>query len=202
MTVYIVTGDGPRCGSSMMMQALEAGGMQIVYSLQSESDIQAHGDYHPHPGAHREIALEHQEVLGFPSPEIYDGKALKIYPAPWGYLSNIVAGDYKIIWMHRSAEERWPSFMAAHSVKPLEHAKFYGTPEGDEHQEVRDARALEGMEIMFQRGDVDIIEMNYSDVVAVPLNCFRWLQEHGWPINPVAAATVPDPKYYRFRGVA
>ncbi len=198
--IYIVTGDGSRCGSSVMMQSLQAGGLDIVYSEASEksADAQAIGEYHPNPGGHREVSLEDQSVIGFPALQTYDNLAIKIYPPPAGRLTNIIAGEYKIVWMHRPAAERWPSFMMAHRVNPLVMAAYHGTPEGDELESTRDAQSQEALWIMKQRRDCTVDEMSYDAVLGDPLGAFQWLAGQGWPIDPEKAATIPTNKHRRF----
>ena len=181
MAIYIVSGDGLRCGSTMMMEALRTGGLPIYY----DKEITVHT-----PTPVYEVTSLTQAQLGFPDPKKLDNHLFKLFPLPWGALTQVVAGDYKMVWMHRPARQRWRS-----TVKWFrEMDEQMGTPPRTfpkSKQRYFDQRTQEGLGILKQRKDFHITEFEYIHVVATPLEAFTQLQGAGWPINPEISATVP-----------
>lgn len=187
--IYIVSGDGARCGSTMMMSALDAGGMDCVWGRAYD----------------REVGLKEQYGAGFPDPEKYDGKVVKALPPPWGGGLKLIAGDYKVVWIHRPAIFRWKSFLKlqkrAYDVKTMAdvHMELRTAfkQEGGDHRAVTinaeycEARAKETLGVMGIRNDMDVLRIDYDDICSDPLNVFTWMQEEGWPIAPLAAAQIP-----------
>lgn len=193
--IYIVSGDGPRCGSSMMMKALVCGGMECRFDQLEEyyATAAATADYHPNPGGRFELAEGRQFLeKDFPNPAEYGGRAIKLFGTPWGNLEGIRAGEYKLVWLHRPAEERWASFKRAHQDQDMELCR------NSEAQKHRDDRVRQSLGIMRQRRDVEIVEVGYGDVLKDPGGFFRALEDRGWPIDPERAASIPSPEYKRF----
>jgi len=185
MTIYIVSGVGARCGSTMVMKALGKGGMKLAYDKSTRQNDM-------------EFSLSVQWSAGFPHVDQFDGHVVKIFPPPWGGLLKIPGADpqtYKILWIDRPAEERWESFLKLQNRL----WKFKNLTEM--HQEIKksnmdfdyfDDRAREALGIMQRRMDVaDITIMDYSDIVNEPLEMFDYLADHGWPVTPLLAAAVP-----------
>ena len=52
------------------------------------------------------------------------------------------------------------------------------------------------------REDIDLLEVEFSDVLEQPLTEFRKLRRQGVPIDHHKAAKAINPKYYRCRGAA
>lgn len=181
----------------MMMQALQAGGMEIVSSPESEriANIEQDGDYHPNPGGRFELTAMEQCCTGFPDPKIYDNKVIKVFPDPWGPLCRIVAGDYKIIWLHRQSTQRWASFFRAHEKQPL---LWCGHPDDVRYRHYRDLRAQEALGIVLIRSDCIVARVSYDYVLEHAGEVFDSLAEAGWPIDPEAAARIPRPELNRF----
>lgn len=194
--IYVVTGDGARCGSTMMMQALIAGGLEGRYVRKDNY----------------EMGLKEQYSVGFPG-QAYDNCVVKALPPPWGGGLKLASRDaedgYKVVWVHRPGVDRWKSFLrlrkaAYQKIKTM----------ADVHMELRsimaeveqnvptswkvrlaadycDGRATETLAIMKQRRDMQVIELNYDQICADPLYAFSKLEYNGWPITPMAAAQVP-----------
>lgn len=197
--IYVVTGDGPRCGSVMMMRSLWAGGMSLAFQPAEDraAHIQATEEYHPNAEGLFEVGLEVQRSIGFPQPDIFEGRVIKLFGTPWGQLTDMVPGEYRMIWLHRAAEKRWASFHRFHEKVPIIWC------DGDEEksrraEQFRDAKSRETLALMLQRPDVEVSRILYDDVVDAPLDMFRALEKAGWPIDPKKAATVPDPSRRRF----
>jgi hypothetical protein len=89
--IYVVTMFA-RAGSTMLCQALEAGGLEVVkanarYELEFPRELKQAG-----------------------WPLMYDGKALKI---PFAWIHNLIPHRYKVIAMLRNAEEIQRSYLSA-----------------------------------------------------------------------------------------
>lgn len=195
--IYIVSGDGARCGSTMMMQALIAGGLEGRYVHKE--------DY--------EMGLKEQYSVGFPDADHYDGCVVKALPPPWGAGLKLAArpeGDgYGVIWMHRPDVDRWNSFLKLHkdAYRKVDNM-------ADVHMELQtiiddtganvptkqrvllnaaycEGRAADTLAVMKQRRDMSVIEAHYDDVCNDALHIFTTLEYNGWPITPLAAAQVP-----------
>jgi len=165
----------------MMMEALRAGGMDIVFTPDLEDCL--------------EVSMKEQYAVGFPDPQVYEGKAVKIMPPPWGGLLKMPPGEYKIVWLDRDSDQRWFSWAKLQKgcegvttvtelARELKHHKM--------SRLYHDARAAETLKIMQQRLDVvNTAEFRYDWVVENPLLAFTALHDLGWPIDPALAAQVP-----------
>ncbi len=183
--IYIVSGDGPRCGSTMMMRALEAGGLELAYDVACDEAVESEICELPLPVQLRE---------GFPGPE-YAGKVLKVWCPPWGSLTHLIPGEYKVIWMGRPAEARWQSIVKFHSESPM------GMMVDGAFLEVaylKDMAVQAGKFVVQNREDMEVSEMSYEDVLKEPLAVFKELVEIGWPIDPVKASKIVDPSRRNF----
>ena len=168
----------------MMMKASEAGGLEAVYNENRDRMNQQYGDkdYQPNGGGFYELSQRQYMEPGFP--RMHQGKLIK---GLHGGITRIVAGNYRIVYMHRDAEEVRQS-----------HEAFFGKPPphvGDAYYAVM-ANAIG---ILRQRRDVQLTVLQYRDVVDEPLKAFRLLESLGWPIDPVKAAAVVNPDLCRFR---
>ena len=181
MTIYIVSGDGPRCGSTMMMRALEAGGIELSYDPACDFP----------DDAICELPLSTQLQEGFPGPE-YEGKCLKVWCAPWGPLTHLISGEYKVIWLTRPAESRWKSVIAFHSQSPL---GMMVDGAFNEVVKLKDMAVLAGKFAVENREDMEVSEVSYEDVLKAPLAVF---EELGWPIDPLKASKIVDPSRRNF----
>lgn len=178
---YIVSGY-MRSGTSMMMQALQAGGLEAVYADRSFLN-KRHGDEHYTPNEeYYELKRENYLQPGFP--RMYEGKLLKVL---MGGLPKLVAGDYKIVFMLRDFEEIRQSYEAFFDAQPKLDEETY-------QQRVEDT-----LGIMRQRKDVYVQPMQYRDVLEEPELAFGVLRGNGWPIDEFAAAGIVDPNKQRFR---
>lgn len=182
MTTYVVTGY-MRSGTSMMMHALEAGGLEAAFSNREHLNTKF-GDehYQPNPDGFYELKREEYQQPGFP--RMYEGKLIKML---MGGVPRIVAGDYKIVFMRRDFEEIRQSYEAFFGIPPRINAEEY------------DQRVADTLGILRQRKDVYVQPMQYRDVVEEPELAFGVLRGQGWPIDEFAAAGVVDSAQCRFR---
>ena len=173
-----------RTGTSMMMRALEAGGMEPVYAARRDQKMNDRwGDelYSPNQGGLYELDRASYQHPDFPGPR-FDGKLIKLLV---GGMFRLKAGDYRVVFMTRDPEEIRQS-----------HEAFFGRP-FDTAQYWQIMNRCTG--ILEQRRDVNLTVFRYEDVVANPLPAFTQLTAAGWPIDATVAAAVPDPDQHRFR---
>lgn len=187
MTTYFVSGY-MRTGTSMMMCALEAGGMDAAKNTQrDEYLLKRFGDdrFHPNAGGFYELNMRQYTQDGFP--RMYGGMLIKLL---WGALPLVVAGDYKVVFMRREYDEVAESYDATFGESiPHPRVQFMGL--------MNDA-----LGVLEVRRDMDVTVVNYQDVLDDPLDVFTRLVANDWPIDPVAAAAIVDPAQHRFEVVA
>lgn len=184
MTIYIVAGS-QRTGTSMMMRALMAGGLEADYDPSRDAMNDRHGDdhYRPNDGGFYELRRDQYQASGFP--RAHEGKLIKVLNE--GVLKiapRSQADRYKIVFMRRDFEEMRQSWVA-----------FFGV--GADHPGLRgDAqqRMADILGILRLRRDVDVLPLQYRDVVAAPLRTFEALAAIGWPIEPGSAAAEVRPE--------
>lgn len=182
-TVYVVSGF-MRTGTSMMMKALEVGGMNACYK-QSRDIMKNHfadGQYDPNIGGLYE--LERRDYLEWGFPGKYKGKLIKCL---WGGLIKMdVMPKIKIVFMRRNPEEIRQSYLA-----------FFG--KNLENADKIDRNLDYAIRMMKNRKDVDIDVFWYRDVVERPREHFQILKNHGWPIDVDKCVEIVNPKYCRYK---
>lgn len=176
--IDVVTGH-PRSGTSMMMQALASGGLMPAHDTSRDAilDRTADASYRANPDSLYEIDFAHYDDEDFPS--AYDGRLIKVFW--WGLSKLSSAFVYRIVVMHRDAEERRQSFAAMSAGLR------------------RRWHATDGPVVIPLALNATVAHADYAAVVANPLGFFHGLVGRGWPIDPVKAASVVDPARYRFR---
>lgn len=182
-TTYIVSGY-MRTGTSMMMKALEAGGLEAKYDPNRSNLNKRHGDefYTPNIGGYYELNRKDYLTYGFPRG--YEGKLIKVMGrGVW----SMVAGNYKIVYMQRDYEEIRQSYEAFFN-QPLPISK-------DNLSQL----ILDTMELMKIRSDIEVLSIDYRWAVNSPVAVFKMLKGWGWPINVDKAVNIVDPKQYRFK---
>lgn len=182
-TTYIVTG-WYRSGTSMMMQALKAGGLEAVWDKEHEGELDKWKtkEYDPNPHGYYELSVDIYNDREFPKQ--YEGKLVKILS---GHVPKIAVGNYKIVFMLRDPKEIEISLIKMMRQVPAIDIKRY-----DEEME----RAINAIK---NRRDCELTVFHYKDVVKEPFPYFNRLVHRGWPIDPWAAAAKVDPKLYRNR---
>lgn len=185
--IYLITGY-MRSGTSMIMQALIAGGMPVYYNQQRDAFLRKTSDqnYQLNPDSLYEPDPKEIEHPDFPC--MHDGKLIKMV-SPWlGHLSVHPQG-YQICFMRRDSKEISASVQAGWGqVTPPEAI--------DQH--------IEGvLKHLHNRKDVKRIrEIDYNDVLESPTDTLHNLKigKRGrvhWDFDIDKAAAVIQPKQKR-----
>ena len=183
--IYIVSGY-MRSGTSMMMRALEAGGMDAAYSVERDARMNekwGDPDYKPNE-SYLELDPEDYQNPDFPS--AYEGRLIKCL---WGGMLRLrPVTQYRVIFMRRDPAAIRRS-LTAFFGEPIEHS-----------QGVDFVRQLDNIVAILRdrRSVVDVSELHYADVVDDPHTVFQGLARSGWPIDPGKAASVPSGGKRRF----
>lgn len=178
--IYIVTGY-MRSGTSMMMRALEAGGLEAVYSRKRDEEMNARWgepDFLPNDSYYE---LEWNDYISPDFPRAYEGKLIKVMR---GHVMKIPVGEYRAIVMRRPAREIALSYMAAFGHVPPEIEREFDAMMDKVVGILRDRRSF-----------LTVDEVWYRDVVENPRAVFERLN---WPIDVEKAAAVPSRDRMRF----
>jgi hypothetical protein len=183
--IHIVSGYY-RSGTSAMMQALIAGGMDAAWSEERNQVATAHADEHYHPNRAGLYEVPIREYGGLAFPLQYQDKLIKVML--WGLDNLAVNPDgYRVVIMRRDPEEIRQSYEA-----------FFGRkcPPLNEYFE----RITRSQSMLNNRNDVkSVTVVDYSALIANPERTMIRLRSKDWPIDPLAAAAGIDPAQYRFR---
>ena len=177
--IYLVTGF-MRSGTSLMMQALEAGGLPVVRNDARDQITRFHGGfaYQANPAGLYEVSFEEMQQVGFPCQ--HDGKALKCVVAWLGLLSPHA---YRVAFMRREPDQIVASAWQAFRIRVTHETVWRWTHQG--------VRTLEN------RRDVqDVQYVEYADLVTDPALVLKRLD---WPIDAGVAAKVINPEWHRCR---
>jgi len=179
-TIYIVAGY-MRSGTSMMMKAFEAGGLEAVKSAERDKMNEKFGDEHykVNAGGFYEDPREWQRP-DFPIG--HEGKLVKIL---YDKIATIPVAKYKVAYMTRDAEEIRQSFEAAFQGQKAPHIERY---------EKMTARIIA---ILKNRRDMEVEVFEYRKVIENPREQLERLES--WGIDIEKAVATIDPKQYRFR---
>jgi hypothetical protein len=171
--IYIVSGLW-RSGTSMMMKALQAGGMPISYTMKQTDYVALHG-YEPTPGGVFET--DRTELTRSDFVQVYDGRVLKV---PYTDLFSLPAHEYKLIFMLRSPESIRKSMLkyAPTALFPQEDLTWF-------YSQVIDTLST-------LQGGFELLWLNYENVVSQPFIEFERIRTFGIPINIGKAASVVD----------
>lgn len=184
-TLYVVSGF-MRTGTSMMMRALEAGGLDAAYA-QSRDVMKnrfADENYDPNIGGLYELKPQDYKRRDFPRQ--FAGQLIKGLNMSVPRMSVMNSG-IRVVFMRRDAEEIRQSYDA-----------FFNTQL--RNTENLDANMEDILERIRNRRDVISLDVFwYRAVVDEPLAHFETLARNGWPIDARKAAETVDPKYCRFR---
>jgi hypothetical protein len=174
-----------RTGTSMMMQSLEAGGLEAVYSKRRDEEMNARwgdADYKPNDGYYE---LDGEDYIRGDLEARYEGKLVKCLS---GGALRLSPGDYRIVFMRRPAAEIRVSLLA-----------FFGSDSAASQFCDLDRAMDSAVAVLRDRRSFrSVDEVQYHDVLADPLAVFRGLAERGWPIDPDKAAAVPQVSKARF----
>lgn len=185
--IYLVS-SFHRSGSSMMMRALAAGGMDA--SWDSEQDalnaLWGRDGYQPNPAG---FFATRVDAFSWPDFVVeFDGKTVK---CPYQLLRNLPQHAYKLIFMLRTPEEIRASMATATP------GATWRTNEAITYVYPQVGGALQTE--LAARGDMDVLPVWYGNAITDPLATFETIAAAGWPIDPAQAMTVVDPSQHRER---
>lgn len=178
--IYIVSGY-MRSGTSMMMRALEAGGLEAVYSKKRDENMNrrwGEPDFIPNDSYYE---LEWADYMAPDFPRAYEGKLIKVMR---GHLIKIPPGEYRVVVMRRPAREIALSYMAAFGDVPTEVERGFDAAMDTYVSILRDRRSF-----------LSVDEVWFRDAVERP---HEVLSRLGWPIDVEKAASVPARDRVRF----
>lgn len=166
----------------MMMQALEAGGLEAVYSKRRDEEMNKRwgdADYLPNDSYYE---LDAEDYIRGDLHQRYDGKLVKCL---WGGIMRLPPGEYRGVFMRRPASEIRTSLMAffGSDCAVRQFSDFDRTME-TVIDVLRDRRSFKSVDVLW-----------YRDVLERPRECFASLN---WPIDVDAAAAIPTREKARF----
>lgn len=165
--VYAVMGY-LRSGTSMLMECLMAGGMDAAYEP---------GRTTPLGEKHYELSAKEQATAGFPKG--YEGRLIKMLADLPASLPPFESG-IKAVWMHRPAQQVFDSWLRAFGKCPFD---------SPGHLEERRSKSLA---MVKNRRDVDLIEIEYEDLLERPQVLRQIGEVWGVMLNWPAAEAVID----------
>ena len=185
--IYIVSGF-PRSGTSMMMRALEAGGLAAIHDGCRTDAVRRNSTlipgYDPNPHGFYEC-----DDLGRLDWSACVGRCVKVVRD--NLCDHTPSAPFAAVYLTRDPAEIRRSFPGTMSGPPGPATfnflhDYWGTVEAD-------CRMLAGRA-------VSLVRLHYPDVVADPRAAFSALAAAGWPIDVDRAAATVDPDLYRHRG--
>jgi hypothetical protein len=179
-TLYVVAGL-KRSGTTMMMQALEAGGMDVARA--GRIDYAEHEVYETTADVRRRV-WDDDTITGKPTkrhlryPERYRGRLIKCLTGTARYL-RIQPDGIKVVFIKRDIDAVRASWAAE-----------FGNPIQVKSAEKSIASELQYWE---QREDTDLVIVDYQFVLDNPVWTMQMLQSAGWPIDAKKAAAIIEP---------
>lgn len=183
--VYVVSGF-MRSGTSMMMKALEAGGMEAAYRQSRDvmKDRFADAEYDPNIGGLFELERADYQKPDFPHG--YEGKLIKALRMGPGRMA-VMPGGIRVVFMRRDAEEIRQSYMA-----------FFGR--SDFTVEQIEADVERSLTAARNRRDTRVLEVWYRGVVENPRPWFERIRKfYDVRLDVDACASVVSDEWLRYR---
>lgn len=186
-TVYIVSGL-PRSGTSMMMQMLAAGGLEVMTDqIRAKDDDNVQGYYE----FERVKQLREGDAAWM---EQASGKVIKIISALLEYLPS--GYRYKIIFMERDLME-----ILASQKKMLERRGKSGNVDEDEKFSNLYKKHLAKVKTWLSaQANIEVVYVNYNDLLSDPkkmaAEIARFIE---MPLDVQAMTNVPEESFYRQR---
>jgi hypothetical protein len=175
--LYVVTGY-MRSGTSMMMQALEAGGMTVAYQKAIDKSRQYRTG---HLVRYYELAPDEIHKIDFPS--AWHDCAIKV-----------LVPDVPRLYVHRPGMHVVLMRRHPDEIRQSYQALFGPLPQVNIKRLVDNA----ARRLAYRLDVLSLHQFEYQDVIADPLPYFRHLSGCGWPINATSAAQVIDPSLCHF----
>lgn len=190
-TLYVV-GGFMRTGTSMMMKALEAGGMDAEYDERRDDFRREHADdfYDPNEGGLYELQRSDYQKPNFP--KMYKGKLIKcLHQGPMEF--PVMYDGVKIVFMRRKFDEIRRSYRAFFDAE----IKEYRNASEFQNEMVRIIERIQNRKDFKDKGSIDVFWL--PDVIENPEEKFFRLKKSGWPIDVEKAARVVNPDLYRHK---
>ncbi len=187
-TLYVVSGF-MRTGTSMMMKALEAGGLKTAYVQERNNLVEAFKDdyYNPNPNGLYELSRTEYRKLGFPRD--YKGKLIKALHTSVPNMA-VMEDGIRVVFMRRDQEEIRQSYLAFFNAS-IQHPIF-------------DIGFQERMDLIVEqiRNRKDVLsctELWYREVVGNSRSSLEKLKQEGWPIDIDKSLYAIDPSLLRYK---
>jgi hypothetical protein len=176
-TIYIVSGL-PRSGTSMLMQMMKAGGMEVATDEKRIPDKDNPAGYIEVENIINKLEDEPERIFNF------KGKFVKVIAYGLKYLPE---GKYKIVYSDRNVEEVLDSM-----------DKMVGRKD-EEREEAREAFIKLNNIVknrVREREDVEVLFVNYNDILANPeekiAEIYEFLREDGADLEKMVGVVRPD----------
>lgn len=179
--LYVVSGF-MRTGTSMMMGALEAGGLEVAYSTDRNREMNekwGQPDYLPNDNYYE---LGADDYSRGDLAERFAGKAVKCL---WGGVLRLPVGEYRVVFMRRPVAEIHISLLA-----------FFGNDYAASRYPDFDKLMDTVVEVLRDRRSMKTVDVvQYHDMIRDPV---KTLTDLNWPIDVKRAAKVPQRHRARF----
>jgi hypothetical protein len=185
----------PRSGTSMMMRALAAGGLDVFEDPAKNENLWTHWErrreavgYNPNPnGVHEPGSFRSLEAF----PEMIRGRLVKLMGRGAAERQFARIGPIRVAYIYRNRMAVARSHLAAFSSLPA----WTATP-ALYRQQIDWLITLQRSRPWIQ----DVTCIAYEDILRDPVGQFARLAEIGWPIDPRAAAAIVDSRLDRNSG--
>lgn len=186
--VLVVSGL-PRSGTSMLMQMLHAGGVEVATDEIRQADVDNPRGY---------FELERVKDLDKPSDKSWvkqaRGKAIKVISALLEHLP--MDNNYRVIFVHRDIAE-----VLASQNKMLTHRDASGAEVDDDRMRANYQFHLKKVDYLLRtEPHFCVLHLEHREVLQAPLEQAQRIREFlGCALNVEAMACVVDPRLYRNR---
>lgn len=190
--IYIVSGIH-RSGTSAIMKALIDGGIEPVYSQVRERRMKLNDrkDYKVNEHGFWEVGQDEYMRLGFTS-ELPDECCVKIQAIGLPILA--AAKGYKIIYMRRNPNDIKASYIKVFGEKAF-NATYSDWP-------THYWNLLDGVKaVMQQRRDVELLEVQFNEMIDSPSKVFNQIKAMGIPIDINKSIQAIDPRQRRYGSI-
>lgn len=185
-TTFLVAGH-PRSGTSMMMGALAAGGLDPAHSPELDRRAANRNGYEQNPRGFYELSPEEQRHPWFPMR--HWGRLIKVQHVQIG---GLAPGRYLGVFMMRHPREIRMSYEALGGASARQDLGW--DAEANYYPLMKRYLAAAAM-----RSDMQLLEVWFSDVIAEPVAAFERIRDFGFPIDASRSAGFVEPALYRHR---
>lgn len=171
-----------RSGSSMCMQCLKEGGLNPIYDISAENMNNVLGNYKPNPDGFYQFTGEVNSNFY----NNFEGNLIKIN---FRDILLLPRGNYKLIFLKRKPADIRKSM--------LEWTPFQDWGNNMTITFVYDVFFKSFFNKILERKDVELIVLNYEDIINNPKKEFKKLFAKGWPIDIIKCASMVKPELHR-----